>query len=183
MWGLSLPLAAAVLGASAWAVREDLLTHRVPNGLTGPVFVLGLLLQLALSGWSGFGEALLGALVGLVILMPLYLLRAMGAGDVKLLSALGTFLGPHWALVAGIYTLLFGGLFALGYVLLGAARAALEPVGAPWSVRFHCARARAWALRRERFPYAIAIAAGALASLTERGDVRHFYDLLSGVLA
>jgi prepilin peptidase CpaA len=181
MQGLTLPLAATVLGASAWAVREDLLTHRVPNALTGPVLALGLLFQLAQSGWIGLGDALLGALVGLAMLMPFYLLRAMGAGDVKLLTALGAALGPYWALVAGVDTLIAGGVFAVGYLLYGAAQAALRPVGVPWIVRLHCARARAHELRRARFPYAIAIATGSVAALVRRGDLQIIYDSLTGV--
>jgi prepilin peptidase CpaA len=183
MQGLTLPLTAAVLAASAWAVREDLLSHRIPNSLTGPMFAVGLLLQLLISSWSGLGQALLGALVGLAILMPFYVLRAMGAGDVKLLAALGTALGPYWALVAGINTLLAGGVFAIAYLLCGATREAFRPVGVPWPVRLHYFRSRARELRHERFPYAIAIAAGAIAALAQRGDLQFIYDSLGGARA
>jgi len=180
MQGLTLPLTATLLGASVWAVREDLLAHRIPNRLTGSLLFLGFLLQFVFGGWSALGQAALGALVGLSLLMPLYLLRAMGAGDVKLLAAMGALLGPYWALVAGINTLIAGGVLAIGYLMIGTLRAALMSAGAPWSVRLSHARVRAQQLRRERFPYALAIAVGAVGAVAQRGDLRAVYQFLSG---
>jgi prepilin peptidase CpaA len=183
MQGLTLPLTATLVGASAWAVREDLLAHRIPNRLTGSLFGVACMLQLALGGWSALCQAALGALVGLSVLLPLYLLRAMGAGDVKFLAALGALLGPHWALIAGIDTLIAGGVLAVGYLLIGALRAALEPAGVPWPLRLHQARERAQQLRHERFPYALAIAIGATSAVAQRGDLQALYAYLSGAHA
>jgi prepilin peptidase CpaA len=180
MQGLTLPLTATLLGASAWAVREDLLAHRIPNRLTGSLLCLGCLLQFAFGGWSALGQAALGALVGLAVLLPLYLLRAMGAGDVKLLAAIGALLGPYWALIAGINTLIFGGVLAVGYLLIGTLRAALAPAAVPWRVRLLTARARAQQLRHERFPYALAIGVGAISAVAQRGDLQAVYRFLSG---
>jgi prepilin peptidase CpaA len=180
MQDLTLPLMAILLGASAWAVREDLLAHRIPNRLTGSLLGAGCVLQLAFGGWNALGQAVLGALVGLAVLLPLYLLRAMGAGDVKFLAAIGALLGPHWALIAGIDTLIAGGVLAVGYLACGALRAALAPAGVPWPLRLHYARERAQQLRRERFPYALAIAVGAISAVTQRGDLQALYGSLSG---
>lgn len=171
---------AALIGASGWAVRADLLTHRVPNRLTGSLLCVGLALGLAFSGWRGLGDAVVGALVGLGILLPLYLFRAMGAGDVKFLAALGSLLGPRWTLVAGIYTLIAGAVLALAYVTIETLRAAAAPTKANWMLRLHCARERAHQMRRERFPYAIAISFGALASVLERGDLQSAVAYLTG---
>jgi prepilin peptidase CpaA len=181
MQPMTAPLFATLLGASAWAVREDLLAHRIPNRLTGSLLGLAFTLQLVLGGWSALGEAALGAVVGLAVLLPLYLLRATGAGDVKLLAALGALLGPYWVLVAGLYTLMAGGALALGYLLLGALRAAVAPVGAPWPLRIHYGYERAQQLRRERFPYALAIAIGAVVAAVQRGDLKALCDYLTGV--
>lgn len=181
MQGLTIPLTATVLGASVWAVREDLLAHRIPNRLTGLLFALGLALQFAIGGWSGLTQACLGALVGLALLLPFYVLRAMGAGDVKLLAALGAAFGPYWALVAGVDTLIAGGIFAVAYVLLGSARAAMAPGKTPWRGRLHLASTRALVLRRERFPYALAIAAGAISALAQRGDLQAIWNSLGGM--
>jgi prepilin peptidase CpaA len=171
---------ATLIGASAWAVREDLLAHRIPNRLTGSLLCAGLALQLAFGGWGGLSDGALGALVGLGMLLPFHLLRAMGAGDVKLLAAFGSLLGPRWTLIAGIDTLVAGAVLAIGYVMVGALRAAALPAGAPWPLRIHIARDRAQQMRHERFPYAIAIVVGALSSVVERGDLQAAIDYLSG---
>jgi prepilin peptidase CpaA len=181
MQGLTLPLTATVLTASAWAVREDLLSHRIPNALTGPLLALGIVFQCASNGWTGLGDALAGAALGLAMLMPFYVLRAMGAGDVKLLAALGAWLGPHWTLIAGVNTLIAGGVLAIGYVLVGAARAALAQTDGSWRMRLHSAAICAERLRRDRFPYALAIAVGAVSAVAEKGDLLAVYNYLSGL--
>lgn len=178
---LTLPLTVAVLGASAWAVREDLLTRRIPNRLTGPLLAVAVTLQCAVGGWRGIEAGILGALVGLAMLLPFYLLRGMGAGDVKLFAGLGAALGPYWAFIAGVDTIIAGGVLAIGYLFCGAIGAALEPAGAPWALRLHCAHARAQQLRHARFPYALAIAVGAFAALVQRGDLLLIYDSLRRV--
>jgi prepilin peptidase CpaA len=180
MQPVTVPLFATLLGASAWAVREDLLAHRIPNRLTSSALCLGLTLQLVLGGWSALGAAALGAVVGLSLLLPLYLLRATGAGDVKLLAALGALLGPYWIVVAGFYTLIAGGALALGYLLLGALTAAIAPAGVPWPLRIQYGYERAQQLRRERFPYALAIAIGAVGAAAQRGDLKALFDYLTG---
>jgi len=181
MQSLTLPLVAILFGASAWAVREDVAAHRIPNRLSGSLLCVGLALQFVFGGWSAFGQGALGTLVGLAVLLPLYLLRATGAGDVKFLAAVGALLGPYWTLVAGIYTLIAGGVLALAYLGAGALRAAaFVPAGAPLALRIHNFRERARELRRTRFPYALAIAFGALAAVAQRGDLQAALAYLTG---
>jgi len=183
MQSLTSLLLAILIGASAWAVREDLLSHRIPNRLTGSLLCVALTLQFAFGGWTALGQAALGALVGLAMLLPLYVMRATGAGDVKLLAAVGALLGPYWACLAGAYTLMAGGALGLGYVACGAINAAMTPVGAPWPVRIEHARARAQRARRDRFPYALAIAIGAIAAAVQRGDFEVAFHYLTGTAA
>lgn len=180
MQDLTLPLVITVLCANSWAVREDLLSHRIPNWLSASLLCLGLGLHLRFEGWSGLGQGTLGVLIGFAALLPLYLLRATGAGDVKLLAALGAGLGPYWALMAGIYTMLAGAVLAVGYVGFVAARTALEPAGLTWPLRIQVGFLRAQEMRRERFPYALAIAVGGFAVLLQRGDLTSVYGYLSG---
>lgn len=65
------------------------------------------------SDGPGVAGSLLGAVVGFGVLLPLYLLRAMGAGDVKLMATSGAFLSPAGAAEAAILTLAIGGLISL----------------------------------------------------------------------
>jgi len=180
MQDLTLQLVTTVLCASGWAVREDLLFHRIPNWLNAALLCAGLYLQLSLGGWSGLGQGALGVFTGMAILLPLHLLRATGAGDVKFLGALGAGLGPYDALLAGLCTLMAGAVLAVGYMACAAARAALAPAGLTWPLRLQVGFLRAQEMRRERFPYALAIAVGAFCVLLQRGDVRAVYDYLLG---
>lgn len=115
-----------LLSILALAVGFDGAARRIPNWLV----LVGLFAGLAcggLAGWNlfpavtggtGFAMALGGALVGLACLLPFYALGAMGAGDVKLMAAVGTFLGPWQALGAVLLTFVAGGILALAAALL-----------------------------------------------------------------
>ncbi len=109
---LLLPLAIAL-----WIAWGDLRTYRIPNYLTFGAALAGLLFQAAFYGWNGVGSAFLGLALGFFLLFPLYLMRSMGAGDVKALAALGAWLGPSLTLMLFIYMAIAGGLVALGVLL------------------------------------------------------------------
>jgi prepilin peptidase CpaA len=101
-------LAGAVL-LSLVAGWTDLRSRRIPNWLTVPGLLTGVAANTALSGWSGLKTSLLGALVGLALLLPFVLLRSLGAGDWKLAGALGAFTGP-----AALVDLLLGSVLVAG---------------------------------------------------------------------
>src|ERR1700689_3105297 len=69
-------------------------SRRIPNWLTLPSFGVALIASGATMGWQGIKTALAGAGLVLALLLPLVLLRALGAGDWKLMGALGAALGP-----------------------------------------------------------------------------------------
>lgn len=96
------------------AAREDLRTRRIPNLVTGPAFLLGLAVHLAMGGPGGLLAALAaGALAG-ALLLPGWLMKFMGAGDVKLMAAIGAWLGsPRLALSAALFSLVAGGIFSV----------------------------------------------------------------------
>jgi prepilin peptidase CpaA len=95
------------------AVAFDLATRRIPNLLTFGASLAALLAHAIVSGWYGAGVALAGWLTGVAILLPVFALRGMGAGDVKLLGALGSWLGPGTILWVGLYSGIAGGLIGL----------------------------------------------------------------------
>lgn len=108
-------LIAFVLVAAAIDVRS----HRIPNWLVVAGALTGVLYQ-ALSPYDrGVLAALGGLAVGFVALLPLYLMRAMGAGDVKLMAMVGSFLGPIDSFYTVLLTLAAGGVLGIAMALLG----------------------------------------------------------------
>lgn len=105
-------------------------SRRIPNWLTVSGFVLGLMLHLLFGGWRGGVTALEGAGLGLLVLLPLVLLRALGAGDWKLMGALGAFVGPvmlWFVLLASV--LVAGAMAVVQIVLAGRVRETFRSVG------------------------------------------------------
>ena len=96
----------------------DVRQHRIPNWLTYPAVVMGILLRWAFLGWRGLGTALAGCALAGGIVFLFYLMRAMGAGDVKLLAAIGSLVGPSDVLVVLAATAISGGVLALLYVMV-----------------------------------------------------------------
>ena len=91
----------------------DVRTRRVPNVLTFPLAAAGVAVAASGYGPIGLAAALAGCGTGLVLMLPGYLLGGTGAGDVKLLAAAGTLLGPAATLWAFGFTLIAGGVIAL----------------------------------------------------------------------
>ena len=92
----------------------DWRSRRIPNWLTVPGFLIGVSANIIVGGLHGLKISLLGAGLGLLILLPLVLLRSLGAGDWKLAGALGAMLGPE---IMG--SLLIGSVFVAGFMALG----------------------------------------------------------------
>lgn len=99
------------------AIVSDLRWRTIPNWLTGPSILAGLGFHTVMNQFAGFVFSLEGAAVGLGLFVILYVCGWMGAGDVKLFAAVGSFLGPAQTISAAIIIALVGGLLAL--VVLG----------------------------------------------------------------
>jgi prepilin peptidase CpaA len=106
IWTLTL-----VLTLSAATV--DWRQRRIPNWLTVPGLMAGITAHSVISGWPGAKMSLEGAGLGLVLLLPFVLLRAMGAGDWKLMGAVGAFLGPMMLLYVLLGSAFVGGMMAV----------------------------------------------------------------------
>jgi prepilin peptidase CpaA len=103
----------AVVTIALIAVTCDVRTRRIPNWLTLSGAVAAVLYGVVAAGLYGFGQALFGWIVGAMLFFPLFALRGMGAGDVKLVAALGAWLGPVEAVYLAIFVSIAGGVAGL----------------------------------------------------------------------
>ena len=107
------PIWALTLALTLYAGWIDWRTHRIPNWLTVPSLFLGVALHSWSTGWRGALLSLEGAGLALIVLLPLVLMRALGAGDWKLMGAVGAFLGPWMFLFVLLVSVLVSGLMAM----------------------------------------------------------------------
>jgi prepilin peptidase CpaA len=82
------------IGVSVAAVAWDVTTRRIPNALTFGAEIAAVAVHVYFEGWAGIGPSLAGWLVGAALFFPFFALGGMGAGDVKLLAAVGAWIGP-----------------------------------------------------------------------------------------
>ncbi len=101
------------IGSCAFDIRS----RRVPNALTLTSAVAGILFGALTGGWAGAGSSAAGAAVGLAVFLPFFALGGMGGGDVKLMGAIGAWVGPLTALWTGLYGAVAGGVMALALAL------------------------------------------------------------------
>lgn len=174
---------AVLIGVLTLAVVSDLRHGKVPNVLVAVgTLAAGLFHIIAEPGWGilhalmpgGIGPVSLleGIIVGFVCLFPLYALRAMGAGDVKLMMVVGAFLGPLQTFGAVVLTFVAGGVLALAMALwqrsfkrLAANLRFMLTTSAVNAATGQSAKFEPLHQTAGRMPYAVAIAAGTLLQL------------------
>jgi len=103
---------------SSVAAAADIRFRRIPNWLTYSAMLLGVGYHIIVNGTQGFFFGAGGLFLGLAILIVFYLADGMGAGDVKLMGAVGALLGPKGVFIAFIFTALVGGIYAIILLLL-----------------------------------------------------------------
>ena len=170
---MSVAMTGAVMLLATVAAFEDVVRHRIPNSLNLAALILGLGLSCLAAGWRGLVlHAAGGALVGCAVLVPFYLLRGMGAGDVKLMGALGSFLGPVDAGLAAGFALVAGAVMAAAIVAWRLLESAIQVErGSGGAAAASQAAAVIAVVRKERFPYAVAIAVGVGTTLWLNGSL------------
>jgi prepilin peptidase CpaA len=161
---LSDPLALTVVVAGAGtAAAIDMRTRRVPNALTVSLAGAGVTLAATGIGRIDLLAAVAGGCLGLLLMLPGYLFGATGAGDVKLLAATGTLLGPPDTFRAFMVALIVGGALAL---IVAVGRGRLRPTLNRSAEFIRTAGRNAPEIEdpqaHNRFAYAPAIAIGAI---------------------
>jgi prepilin peptidase CpaA len=111
------PYDTVAVGIAVVACASDLHNRRIPNLLTLGAAAAAFLLAAA-HGLPTFQSTVIGWLIGLGLWLPVYALGGMGAGDVKLIAAIGAWLGPLGAVHAALYSAVAGGLMALVVALV-----------------------------------------------------------------
>ncbi|KXG74301.1 hypothetical protein AN618_23470 [Fervidicola ferrireducens] len=102
------------IGASYWDIKY----RKIPNKLTFPMMLAGMVIGFIQGGPAGFMENIKGLLVGFAFLLAFYLtIGGIGEGDIKLLAAFGALGGPAYVVKAAIYGVIFGGIYAVLYLL------------------------------------------------------------------
>lgn len=154
----------------ALAAHGDLRSRRIPNRLVLVIAVVGLVAATTvLAGPVGGRRAALGLVAGLGLWLPLWLLGALGAGDVKLAAACGAWLGPWGVVNASLLAMVAGGVLAVAALARRRSLPLFATTAAVWmtALRHDAGRAltapesvtgmRGSAL----LPYGVALAAGA----------------------
>lgn len=182
------------------AVWHDVKYHRIPNWLVGIGMLAALVLHATLPSGLGLVSAAPGGLgslgslkgltLGLALLLPFYLLRAMGAGDVKLMAMAGAFLGATDVFWAAIATFLAGGVLALAVAVKeGVIPKMMQNIRIMiYSGVFRAATGGMPTFEEApktaaRLPYAVAIAVGTLGYLIYKANNVGFFEALQGVKA
>lgn len=110
---LNIFVAAIVLVATITDFRR----RRIPNALTFPAAIAALFFHAITGGWHAAALSLGGWFVGALLFFPIFALRGMGAGDLKLLAAVGAWVGPTQVVLVALLASVAGGVVALGVAM------------------------------------------------------------------
>ena len=156
---IAIILGCTLLGLAVWS---DMQQHRIPNWLVLSLLLVGFVYQVLVNGPVGLLYAFGGLAVGIGLFIGFYIGRGMGAGDVKLMGAVGALLGPTGALLAGACSLIAGFILVVGVMKV-----------APLTRRYVALRAipEFFVQKNDalRVPYAPAIVAGCGVAMWQLG--------------
>ena len=162
-----------------FAVVFDIRFKRIPNWLTYPIMVSATIYYTAINGVAGFLFSTEGIVVGIAVLIVPYLLGGMGAGDAKLMGAVGGLLGPKGVFMAFLFTALIGGIYAIIVLVMhGFLKETLERYGIMLKNFFSTGKLiympPSEKERRPKLRYGIAIAIGTLLSVFMKPEIMQF---------
>lgn len=100
------------------SVRTDYKLYKIKNYIIFPFLVIGIITNLISSQVNGFFDSIFGIIVPVIVLMILFILRMLGAGDIKLFSAIGSIMGLTFVIKTMILSFLAGGVISLILILI-----------------------------------------------------------------
>ena len=106
---------AVVVAACAYAVTIDVRVRRIPNKLTFPLWLTGICWWVTTTGLGGFGETFGGMAIAGLPFFVLWMIGGGGAGDAKMMFAIGAWLGIEHAFLAAVSVGVAGGILSLVY--------------------------------------------------------------------
>ncbi len=165
----------SLLAMLAVAIYFDIRTERIPNWLVAAGTVVALTFHAVISGAFGLLTSVGGLFIAMAVLLPFYIAGAMGAGDVKLMAAVGAFTGVHLALPVVGLALGVGGLQAIAILVLrGAGRQTWERYRQMGKTilatgRIVYIRPGPGDAAGESFPFAVAVGVGTIGALLSTG--------------
>ena len=154
----------------------DYRSHRIPNWLVLSGVLFGVIYNIVFPPFlhAGFLWPLEGLGLGFIIFLPLYLIRAMGAGDVKLMAMVGAIIGPVDMIWVLLYTMIVGGVLSILLVLArGTGKRMLHNLNTLFHLNFLNTLSGIkpdlhidGSASAGKLPYGVAIAIGTIAYLT-----------------
>lgn len=172
----------------ALSVYFDSTQRKIPNKITIPAILIGVIWSTVSSGLDGFLFSVWGFLLGFAVFLVPYILGGIGAGDVKLMAAIGALMGWEFTLASGLATAIAGGVIAVFYMLIkgGLKQTIVDMFGLivkPIFKFLYLVSGNGWFLKSQKYfvnhkakreneyiPYAIAIALGVLIVFLFRFD-------------
>jgi len=159
-----------------WASWIDYAERRVPNWLNATLLVFGLMAQFSFHGWAGVQHGFFGALVGFGVLILPWCMHAMGAGDVKLMAAIGMWFGAPMTLVSFAIGAILGGVIAMFMIMssgrsqmaLANARTIMTKFQKPETAFGNYGSAKSFGNTSQLLPYGVPLTIGSLIVLTIR---------------
>ena len=100
------------------AALIDIRVQKIPNLLTIPTMFAGIIYHFLTTGWNGLIFSAGGLALGIALFLIPYIMGGMGAGDAKLMGAIGAIIGPRGVFLASLFTAVAGGIYALIVFLL-----------------------------------------------------------------